>query len=412
MFSHRFYLAAAIALFASFMSGCGVVVTTTMPNATKQATEDRQLTTPHVPGSGLEVKSPNGAIDIVADPSLTEVKVTAKVTTFGETDEEAKARLEEIKVKWNRGSNQVLEIAAEIPKDKKQALIGSCSFVVLIPDAKNCTANSGNGGISFKGLGGHAEAKTDNGPISIIDQTGDVLANTGSGSIQLTKVSGHVDARTANGSMRVEDVRATVKIKSGSGSLAISKSGGDVDAHTDNGSIKVTDAGGNVKIISGSGAIDVSKPTGLVEAHTDNGPITIQDAARDIIAVSRSGQITIRRVSGAVKAKTDNGPVTLDQLGGSVEAKSGSGSISYVAATNSNSRFNLSTDNGSITVRLPGSDSGTVQAHTDNGRITVNGTRKPTSITGDKETKKIVLSEQGPQSKIHSGSGSITVTID
>src|SRR5262245_23449203 len=106
MSNYRSPIAVMIALFGFQMSGCGVVVTTTVLNPTKQATEDRQLTAPHVPGSGLDVKSPNGAIDVVADPSLSDVKVTAKITSFGETDEEAKSRLEEIKVKWNRRNDQ------------------------------------------------------------------------------------------------------------------------------------------------------------------------------------------------------------------------------------------------------------------------------------------------------------------
>src|SRR5262245_12036045 len=102
MLNRRSLTTLTISLCGLLMSGCNIAVTTsiTNPNA-KQVTEVRNLTAPHVKGSGIDVTTPNGAIEVIADPALTEVKVTAKVTAFGETDDEAKARLEEIKIKWN-----------------------------------------------------------------------------------------------------------------------------------------------------------------------------------------------------------------------------------------------------------------------------------------------------------------------
>jgi hypothetical protein len=393
------------------MSGCiGSSGTVIIGGANKQATEERQLSTPHLAGSSLEVKTPNGVIDVAADPALTEVKVTAKVVGIGETEEEAKARLAEVVIVINRRNDQMLELTAEIPKVKNN-VVGSCSFSVRVPDAKNCKAESGNGSLTLNGIKGEANAQTDNGSINVTDAGGAVRAESGSGSLTIKKTGGDVDARTDNGTVAVSDAAGKVKINSGSGSLSIAKSAGDVEAHTDNGSINVSDGGGTVKVKSGSGSIDITKPAGAVEAQTDNGTVTIQDAPADVSGRSGSGSLKLLRIKGAVKGKTGNGQITLDQLAGSVEAHSGSGSITFTASEGSNSVFNLKSDNGSITVRLPSSAGGTIKADTGNGRVNVEGPRKPTSVTGERESKQIVITETGPQSRVHSGSGSITVVV-
>src|SRR5262249_13836653 len=78
----------------------------------KNATEDRDVTPPeYVPGAGIDVQTPVGSVDIVSDPTLKEIKITARISAYGKTDEEAKARLQNVKVKASRRTDSVLEIA-------------------------------------------------------------------------------------------------------------------------------------------------------------------------------------------------------------------------------------------------------------------------------------------------------------
>src|SRR5262245_43618319 len=72
------------------------------------ATEERTLTAPHVPGSGLDVHTDVGSVEVVADPAAEGVTVTATVTAFADTDEQAKARLPDIKVQVGRRDDRVL----------------------------------------------------------------------------------------------------------------------------------------------------------------------------------------------------------------------------------------------------------------------------------------------------------------
>src|SRR5262245_18766013 len=108
------------------LAGCGQGGIAIISPNHKQAMEDRNLTTAHVKDSPLSVRTPNGAIDVVADPTLSEVKVSAHVIAYGDTDDDAKAKLLDIKVNLNR-TDDILEIVADIPKNMN-GVSGSCSF--------------------------------------------------------------------------------------------------------------------------------------------------------------------------------------------------------------------------------------------------------------------------------------------
>ena len=96
------------------------------------ATEERALTAPHVPASAIDVSTDVGSVEVVADPSIQEVKVAAKVTAFGDTVEQAKARLQDVKIKVSRREDGTLHIALE-PAPAGEPLRAACSFVIRIP---------------------------------------------------------------------------------------------------------------------------------------------------------------------------------------------------------------------------------------------------------------------------------------
>src|SRR5207244_3092592 len=103
-----------------------------------------------------DVRTGVGSVEVVADPSLQEVKVTAKVTASAATEEEAQARLKEVTVKVGRRDDKVLEVTAEAPQGKPGTGWG-CSFIVRVPEATGCKVRTGNGSVTLKGLGGAAD---------------------------------------------------------------------------------------------------------------------------------------------------------------------------------------------------------------------------------------------------------------
>jgi DUF4097 and DUF4098 domain-containing protein YvlB len=340
----------------------------------KSAKEERRLATEHVPGSAIDVSTNVGSIEITADPSVKEVEVLAKLTAYAETEEDARSHLHEIEVKLDRESDGLLKIRCQSPK-QQTGVQDACAFDIRVPDANGILVRTGNGSVTLQGLSGEANVETSVGSVTISDQAGNVTAHTGNGAIRLMKGAGEARFTTSVGSITIADV------------------GGDVKTHTGNGAVHITAAKGDV------------------DASSDVGAVTVQDAAA-VKAKSGNGTVTVVQAKGRVHADTSVGQVKIEQAAGTVEAESGNGSIVLSPAAGSTSSFKLKTAVGSVTVRLPGSAAGRITAETSVGNITVNGSRTPHAVTGERSFKQIVLSEKGPASTIHSGNGSITITLD
>jgi hypothetical protein len=351
------------------LAGCNGPGGITILGGSKQATEDRNLTAPHVAGSAIEVTTPMGSVEVVADPALTEVAIAAKVTASGETDEEAKSRLADIRVDVSPRKDGVLVVTAK-PKEPGLTLHGGCSFVVRVPDAAGAKAHTGNGSVTLTKISGPAEA------------------STGMGSVTVTANKASVVAHTGNGGITVRDAAADVTADSGMGPVTVEAATGAVNAKSGNGMVSVTKAGGRVEAVSGMGWISVRDAGGDVTARTGNGSVTVAGA------------------KAAVTAHSGMGSVTLDGVAGKADADTGSGSVNYTGT----GPFQLKSGMGSIAVTLPAGAKGTVKAHSNLGSVSVNG--KPKAVTGDRGSKTVVLTDDGPTSTARTGNGNVTITVE
>jgi hypothetical protein len=370
----RVFVVVVAVCLALSQAGCDAIQDVTVAARQKTATEERTLSTPHVTGSAVDVHTDVGAVEVTADPSAKEVQVTAKLTAFAPTEEEAQSLLKDVEIKLERREDGTLEISSHWPDS--QTIHGGCSFEVRLLEANGAKVRSGNGAITLAALGGAADVHTGIGAVKISDQAGKTAVHTGNGAIQLDRA------------------------------------GGDCELTTDIGSVTVRQNAGTVTARSGNGAIHVTSAKGSVVAKTSIGAVTVDDVAGDVIAKSGNGQVVVAQAQGTVSAHSDIGQVKVEQVSGTVEASSGNGSIVFAAAKGSASPFTLKTSIGSVAAHLPASASGNIQVATDIGQIAVKGPRKPDSVTGERSSKKIVLGAEGPSSKIHSGNGSITLTLD
>jgi len=341
---------------------------------TKQASEERRLTLEHKAGSGLEVRTTFGAISVVADPALTNVEVTATVFASGATAEQARTNLTKIAVKTQRRADQVLEIWAEYPRNV--VVNGGCSFEVRIPDATGVIAKSANGAVALRGLGGAAEAETTFGSVTVTGQHGPATVHSANGSVTLEQIEGAAQAQTSFGGITVRAVQ------------------GDVAAHSSNGSV------------------EVAKVKGSVQAGTTFGSLTVREVGGEVKANNANGPIRVEQARGRVAARTTFGTVSVREGEGEAEIESSNGSITYAPAKGNAHPFNLKTTFGTVEVRLPASAAGRIHATTSFGSITVDGARRPLSVTGEKGDRQIVLTETGRESRIASANGSIHVSLD
>jgi hypothetical protein len=371
----RLISAGTITAVALFLTGCGSGPGGVSINlsGSKQASEERNLTAPHVAGSGVEVTTDLGSVEIAADPSLKEVTITAMVMASGNTDEEAKQHLDDVRVDVNRRKDGVLVIAA-VPKKDGAPIQAGCSFVVRVPDVNGTKARTGKGFITLTGLGGAADAHSSMGYVTVTAAKGNVAAGTGNGSVVVRNTAGDVTADTSMGVVTVENATGAVKAKCGNGGVNVTKAG-------------------------------------AVDAHTSMGWVMVRDAAGDVAATSGNGSIIIAGVKGSLKANTPMGWITIENIGGKVDAQSGNGLIEYAAAVGSGP-FHLKSSMGSLSVKLPAGFAGSVKADTSLGWVTVDGPHKPKTIAGDRGSKTIVLTDDGSASTMWAVNGSITITLE
>jgi len=128
---------------------------------------------------------------------------------------------------------------------------------------------------------------------------------------------------------------------------------GDLELEGVNGGVRVDGRPASVRAETVSGDVDVRVDSDEVAAHTVSGTITLAGSIRDVDAESVSGRLSLDDVTGVERA-------TLSVV---------SGSIRFAGGLAGEARFEASSHNGSIELRLPASTSARIQATTYNGRI-------------------------------------------
>jgi hypothetical protein len=145
----------------------------------------------------------------------------------------------------------------------------------------------------------------------------------------------------------------------------------------------------HLSVLSGNGEVTVDNAGGDVEARSGNGDVTVAGAAGSVEANSGNGAVTVLDAGGPVRAQTGNGQVRVSTAEGPVSATSGNGAITVrMARLRGDEDMQFRTGNGSITVTLPASFEGELDAHTGNGGvhtdfpIQVSGTLRRSALRG------------------------------
>ena len=133
----------------------------------------------------------------------------------------------------------------------------------------------------------------------------------------------------------------------------------------------------------GSTRVTVLLPKGVrLEARTGNGEVTVERASNDVDISSGNGDVRVRLTAGRVNVSTGNGELEIDGATGPVEASTGNGRV-YV--TTSTGPVSVRTGNGEIDVRMNAiGGSGDMEFTTGNGSVTV---AVPSTFNGDIEAR-------------------------
>jgi hypothetical protein len=160
-------------------------------------------------------------------------------------------------------------------------------------------------------------------------------------------------------------------------------------ASTGNGVIDVAGTGSDVRVGSGNGVVRVVGASGIVDASSGNGDVTVEGAG---------GPVTVSTGNGAVRAYTAMGPVNVSTGNGVIDVR--------MDRLGSRSDMAFSTGNGDVTLAVPSTFAGDLDADTGHGSIrsdfqlTVNGRIDPSHFRG-------VIGTGGPRIRLSSGNGDL-----
>jgi len=130
-------------------------------------------------------------------------------------------------------------------------------------------------------------------------------------------------------------------------------------------------AKGTLDAETGDGHVEVSDLSGNIRVHTGDGHISGRDLEGAVKLQTGDGHISLSRIKGTLVAHTGDGHVTVDGRFDELNVETGDGHVSATVDTGSamKSNWSVRTRDGRVSVELPATFSGEVDAHTGDGRI-------------------------------------------
>jgi hypothetical protein len=285
-------VATAAAVVSLSACGCSIV--------TQHATSRRTMIqpAPHVAGSGLEVQTRNGAVDVTGDPARSDAEIEVTFTARAATEAEAKERVDAATLSVARNEHGRLVIKPVFPGGPRDG--DGASISVRLPGADGVTIDTSNGPVSVRGLAGALAVDTSNGPVSIDDHDGPARIDTSNGPVKVLHLASSLFVDTSNGPVSAEDVSGPVTVDTSNGPITLSlgpEQGGPLHLDTSNGPITVhVGLGFN----------------GPVRLDTSNGSVTVNDPDHRVTErdLRRSGgSIVVGGGGEPSRLDTSNGPI-------------------------------------------------------------------------------------------------------
>jgi len=166
----------------------------------------------------------------------------------------------------------------------------------------------------------------------------------------------------------------------------------------------------NLDVSTGDGNVTAQPLSGNVRINTGDGNIDANGIKGDIYMHSGDGHIEASNLDGTLKVDTGDGHVSVGGRFDSLDVRTGDGNIEASAMSGSKVAgvWNLHAGDGRINLRVPNDLSANLDAHTGDGSITVDMDITVSGSLGH-STVRGKLNGGGGELKITSGDGSIHV---
>jgi hypothetical protein len=258
------------------------------------------LSAPMSADTTFEAQTHNGHIDITG-ADVTECRLTATITGWADTEENAKLLAEAVDIKLVPSSGK-LTAKIEKPELTPRQRIG-VSLDVTVPAKTGIDVVTHNGALRIKNLIGQIKGKTHNGRVAA------------------EKISGTVELQTHNGEVDCKEISGKTQLETHNGSITCEEISGDIELRTHNGNARASYSTTappvcNISAVTHNGSVRLTAPPNLsakVEASTHNGSITTD------LPITVTGKLTKTNLTGTIGA--GEGRLYLETHNGSIDIK-------------------------------------------------------------------------------------------
>lgn len=168
-----------------------------------------------------------------------------------------------------------------------------------------------------------------------------------------------------------------------------------INARTEDGSIRVENLEGRLTLRTGDGSVAVERIVGDIEARSGDGSIRVEQAEGRIDVETNDGSVTIDAKPSVVRARTGDGAIRLQVQADTIMADT----------------WDLSTNDGSITLTLPTTFNADIDAETSDGSVRSSHPGLPDTEAGESRERRRELrtrmGEGGRLLKVRTGDGTI-----
>jgi DUF4097 and DUF4098 domain-containing protein YvlB len=357
-----------------FMAGEGGPPENTLGQPTARATENLTFTV--APDATVQIDNSFGAVYVEGGSDSVTIEIEKEAWAI--TDEEAQARLKELKVEaLTQQSPTVgasrLEVRVHAPEDWRD---GWANLRLRVPDGVAVKAETIFGEVRIEKTGGYVEAHTISGAITLEDLRGETRGEAISGDIRAARIGGPLRAASKSGDLDVEELAQGGEVIAVSGTVLVKRAeGARIEAKSVSGDVHVEDSGQqsplDITVESVSGDVMVSRAHGkLVRLKTISGDVNATGLAANVVQAET--------VSGDMDASF-TGP-----FNGTLTTNTVSGDVAIRLSQTSSFRFTLGTQSGDLDCHLTAHDTsktdtlltgvigdgeGTVTVHTRSGDV-------------------------------------------
>ena len=327
------------------------------------------------PDGTLTLESETGSIQV--DSWMNDdVEIRIEKRVKGRREDRARSAFEEIEVVLSRRDD---DVHIRIVDNNESIFLRNRVTVEMtarVPERYALDLSTVDGSIEVKNTKGPVTARAVDGDIEIGPADSQVDAVTTDGNIEIEEVTGDVTARAVDGDVEIRNTQGPVTANAVDGNIDIRHVTGEVIARATDGDIEIRDAQSAVNVDAVDGNIETWSTEGRVEANTLEGNIGLFETLGAVTAKALRGNIDVEVARpnrdsdsrGRSERSMPPGSSTPEPMEPTVPAGP-TGADPPESGPGPDTRYDLDTTEGDVTLYLPGDLPATIEAEGSSGGL-------------------------------------------